>query len=175
MSPRGSSFDICVDEMHRAEELRNVLNDVASSSKNTSQRSESGGWTSSEDEADPMEEYEGLLRNHINRSNLTCSFHQVISSSLFFYWCAADSEGEKNASFKEHRRAHYNEFQMVKELRSSGSFYGEDAAEADDGNKTGKSEAKNSLKTPDVKGLDRETTDGAADAIPSGKSSSSSS
>uniref|UniRef100_A0A1J3HV76 Protein phosphatase inhibitor 2 n=1 Tax=Noccaea caerulescens TaxID=107243 RepID=A0A1J3HV76_NOCCA len=140
MSPRGSSFDICVDEMHRAEELRNVLNDVASSSKNTSQRSDAGGWTSSEDEADPMEEYE-------------------------------DSEGEKNASFKEHRRAHYNEFQMVKELRSSGSFYGEDAAEADDGTKTGKSEAQISLKTPDVKGLDRETSGSAADAISSGKSS----
>lgn len=63
LSPRGRSFDNCVDEMQRAEELRNFLNDVASSSKNTSQRSDSGGWSSSEDDADPMDENEGSLRN----------------------------------------------------------------------------------------------------------------
>lgn len=60
MSPRGRSFDNCVDEMHCAEELRNILNDVASSSKNSSQRFDTGGWSSSEDEADPMDENEGL-------------------------------------------------------------------------------------------------------------------
>ncbi|ESQ54752.1 hypothetical protein EUTSA_v10026333mg [Eutrema salsugineum] len=143
VSPRGRSFDNCVDEMHRAEELRNSLNDVASSSKNTSQRSDSGGWSSSDDDEDPMDENE------------------------------EGSESETNADFKEHRRAHYDEFRMVKELRSSGSLYGEDA-EVDDGAKTGKSEATISQKPPGEKGLDRETTDGAADAITSGKSSSSS-
>ncbi|CAH2077972.1 unnamed protein product, partial [Thlaspi arvense] len=142
LSPRGRSFDNCVDEMHRAEELRNFLNDVASSSKNTSQRSDSGGWSSSEDDdADPMDENE------------------------------EDSGSEKNASFKEHRRAHYDEFRMVKEMRTSGSFYGEDA-EVDDGTKSGKPKAAVSQKAPRVKGLDQETTDASADAISSGKSSS---
>ncbi|KAL1202869.1 Protein phosphatase inhibitor 2 [Cardamine amara subsp. amara] len=139
VSPRGRSFDNCVDEMHSAEELRNILNAVASSS----QRSDSGGWSSSEDEADPMDENE-------------------------------DSESEKNESFNEHRRAHYDEFRMVKELRSSGSFYGEDA-EVDDGAKKGKPEATISEKNPSAKDLDRETADGAADAISPKKSCSSSS
>ncbi|XP_023635532.1 protein phosphatase inhibitor 2 isoform X2 [Capsella rubella] len=143
LSPRGRSFDNCVDEIHRAEELRNVLNDVASSSKNFSQRSESGGWSSSEDDTDPMDENE-------------------------------DSVIEKSESFKEHRRAHYDEFRMVKEMRSSGSFYGEDA-EVDDGTKIGKSEATISQKTPGVKGLDRETAHNDADSISPRKSSSSSS
>lgn len=58
LSPRGRSFDECVDDMQRAEELRNVLNEAAaSSSRNTSQGSGSGGWSSSEeDEADPMDQ-----------------------------------------------------------------------------------------------------------------------
>lgn len=51
---------------------------------------------------------------------------------------------------------------MVKEMRSSGSFYGEDA-EVDDAGKTGKPEATISQNTP-----------GASEAISSGKSSSSS-
>ncbi|VVA92620.1 unnamed protein product [Arabis nemorensis] len=141
LSPRGRSFDNCVDEMQRAEELRNFLIDVASSSKNTGQISDSGGWSSSDDDEDPMDEN-------------------------------PDSESEKNASFKEHRRAHYDEFRMVKELRSSGSFYGEDA-EVKDSTRTGKSEATISQKTTGVKGLDRETTDGAGDTISLGKSTCS--
>ncbi|KAG2247628.1 hypothetical protein Bca52824_087256 [Brassica carinata] len=58
LSPRGRSFDECVDDMQCAEELRNVLNEAAaSSSRNTSQGSGSGGWSSSEeDEADPMDQ-----------------------------------------------------------------------------------------------------------------------
>ncbi|XP_010448414.1 PREDICTED: protein phosphatase inhibitor 2 [Camelina sativa] len=144
LSPRGRSFDNCVDEMHRAEELRNGLNDVASSSKTLSQRSESGGWSWSEDDTDPMDEYE-------------------------------DSEIEKNESFKEHRRVHYDEFRMVKELRSSGSFYGKDA-EVDDGARIVKSEATISQKAPSVIiGSDRETADGDPDAISPGKTSLSSS
>ncbi|KFK26830.1 hypothetical protein AALP_AA8G299300 [Arabis alpina] len=112
LSPRGRSFDECVDDMERAEELRNVLNDAAaSSSRNTSQEFGSGGgWSSSEEEADPMDQDE------------------------------EDTGGEKNARFNEHRRVHYDEFRKVKELRSSGSFY-EEEEEEDDGTKGSKSEA----------------------------------
>ncbi|KAF2533017.1 hypothetical protein F2Q70_00033070 [Brassica cretica] len=132
LSSRVRSFDNFV-EMHRAEELKNDLNDLASSSKIISHISDSGDWTPSEDEAEPIDQNE------------------------------EDPEGEKNTSFNEHRRVHYDEFRMVKEMRSSsGSFYGEDA-EGDDSAKTGKPEATISQNTP-----------GAADAIPSRKSSSSS-
>ncbi|CAN8325906.1 unnamed protein product [Cochlearia groenlandica] len=141
LPPRVSSFDNCVDEMHRAEELSNFMNDVASSSKNTSHGSESGGWSSSDDDTDPVDENE-------------------------------DSKSGKNASFKEHRRAHYDEFRMVKELRSSGSDYGEDT-EIEDGAKTGDPEATVSHENHVIKGVNNETTNGAA--VSSGKSSSSSS
>lgn len=55
-SPRRGSFDEFIDSMGDAmdaEELRTALNDVASSSRKTTGKS---GWTSSEEEADPMEE-----------------------------------------------------------------------------------------------------------------------
>lgn len=45
------SFDDIAETMH-AEELRNALDTVASSSKRRS------GWTSSDDEADPMDQDE---------------------------------------------------------------------------------------------------------------------
>ncbi|KAG7537607.1 Protein phosphatase inhibitor 2 (IPP-2) [Arabidopsis suecica] len=111
LSPRGRSFDECVDDMQRAEELRIVLNDAAaSSSRNSSQGSGGGGWSSSdEEEADPMDQ---------------------------------DEEGSgcgKNERFNAHRKAHYDEFRKVKELRSSGSFY-EEEEEEDDGAKGSKSE-----------------------------------
>ncbi|CAH8391641.1 unnamed protein product [Eruca vesicaria subsp. sativa] len=123
LSPRGRSFDQCVDDMQRAEELRNVLNEAAaSSSRNTSQGSGSGGWSSSEeDEADPMDQDDE----------------------------DTDVDGEKNARFNELRRVHYDEFRKVKEMRSSGSFYEEEEGE-DDGAKGSKTEATTSRHTKGV-------------------------
>ncbi|XWS37815.1 hypothetical protein CRYUN_Cryun19dG0077800 [Craigia yunnanensis] len=97
LSPVGGSFNDCIGDAMDAEELCCALKDVASSSRKTT--GHSGGWTSSEDEADPMDHEEED--------------------------CETDRSG---MSFKEQRKAHYNEFLMVKELRRKGSFL-----EAEDG------------------------------------------
>ncbi|KAF2320343.1 hypothetical protein GH714_027208 [Hevea brasiliensis] len=131
LSPRRGSFDDVVGEAMRAEELRTALDTVASSSRNAGRRS--GGWTSSEDEADPMEQDED-------------------SESLL-----PDSELDRNASFKEHRRAHYDEFRKVKELRRKGSFF-EDKDDDENGDnklKDGRCDSSSSL-SAGVKDIDIE-------------------
>ncbi|CAH8383606.1 unnamed protein product [Eruca vesicaria subsp. sativa] len=127
LSPRGGrSFNECVDDMQRAEELKNVLNgEAASSSRNAIQGSSSGGgWSSSDDEeADPVDQDDDGL------------------------------EGEKNGRFSELRRVHYDEFRKVKELRSLGSFYEEEEDEDED---DGASKAEAVTTSPHSEGVNKE-------------------
>ncbi|KAJ4826334.1 hypothetical protein Tsubulata_031670 [Turnera subulata] len=119
LSPeRYNSDEVISDAMH-VEELRSALDTVASSSINSSRHS--GGWTSSEDEADPMERDD------------------------------EKSEIDKSASFKEHRREHYDEFWKVKELRRKGSLLEDEDEEEKDANRDGNSSLSDSVEDIGIK------------------------
>ncbi|KAL1813821.1 protein phosphatase inhibitor 2 isoform X1 [Daucus carota subsp. sativus] len=93
LSPTCSFEEGTANSVH-GDEKGSALSDVASSRRYNSHRS---GWTSSEDEADAMDE--------------------------------DGSSSEKRDSFGEHRRAHYDEFRKVKELRQKGSLHEQESDE----------------------------------------------
>ncbi|KAJ1376521.1 Protein phosphatase inhibitor 2 [Sesbania bispinosa] len=93
-SPVRGNFDERVDDQnHSANAEGYASDDEASCSRGTRQ---SDGWTSSDDEAETMEQV----------------------------------DEDKSLSFKAHRRAHYDEFLKVKELRQKASLL-EDGSDED--------------------------------------------
>ncbi|XP_060203573.1 protein phosphatase inhibitor 2 [Lycium barbarum] len=115
LSPIRSGFDEDNGDAVHAEAIRSALNEMASSSKNKSRQS---GWTSSEDEADVMDQDD-----------------------------ADSASSGKGKSFKEHRRAHYDEYRRVKELRRKGSSLDVSSDDEDDDleKRDGRSDSSSSL------------------------------
>ncbi|XP_057446255.1 protein phosphatase inhibitor 2-like [Lotus japonicus] len=126
-SPVRGSFDACIDDENQtrhAEAIWTALNDVASSSKKDT--GQSGGWTSSEDEPDAMEQDDD------------------------------DSESDRNLAFKEHRKAHYDEFLKVKEHRQKASLEDESDEDGDAEPSKGEKKCESSSLSDSVKEMDIE-------------------
>ncbi|XP_031495940.1 protein phosphatase inhibitor 2-like isoform X2 [Nymphaea colorata] len=107
-----------------------AFSDVASSS--THQSRKVGGWTSSEDESDAMEQDD-----------------------------EETSQGRLN--FKEHRRAHYDEYRKMKELMKKGCLFSD---EADDVAKDKKEESPESSLVGGMNAIDIEGSEAKQSAQP---------
>nr|GMC94442.1 3-hexulose-6-phosphate isomerase-like [Ipomoea batatas] len=121
-SPVSVSFEDGIDDAMHAEAIRNALNDVVPSSKNTSRGT---GWTSSEDEADAMDED------------------------------GEDFDSESSKSFREHRRAHYDEYLRVRELLRGGPLMDNESDEENGGVNNGRRDSSLSS-TPAAKDMEIE-------------------
>ncbi|KAK6121784.1 hypothetical protein DH2020_044464 [Rehmannia glutinosa] len=121
---RKGSFENCFEDAMHAEAIRSALNDVDSSSKTDLHHS---GWTSSEDDVDAMDQ---------DGEGLSFVFTQ------------------RRRSFREHRKAHYDEFRKVKELRRKGSFLeNESDEETSNGKVDGRCDSSSSI-TAGVEDID---------------------
>ncbi|PIN11920.1 hypothetical protein CDL12_15463 [Handroanthus impetiginosus] len=66
------------------------------------------------------------------------------------------SDGERRRSFREHRKAHYDEFRKVEELRRKGSFLEDESDEETEGNGENDRSCDSSSITAGVKDIDIE-------------------
>lgn len=104
LSPVRDSLENCLDEAMHGDTKHSALSGMASSSgKKTSVPS---GWASSDDEHDPMDQD-----------------YEVGSET--------EMDDGSGLSFKEHRRAHYDEYRKVKELMRNGSKLDDEVDEND--------------------------------------------
>ncbi|KAG8390305.1 hypothetical protein BUALT_Bualt01G0069800 [Buddleja alternifolia] len=142
LSPtRGGSFKNGFEDAMHAEAIRSALNDVGSSSKIASRHS---GWTTSEDEADVMDQDEEELELTPNRISPVPLICRPIHLS--------GTDCERRKSFREQRKSHYDEFHKVRELRRNGSFLEEENDEAihDNGKKSDSSSITAGVKDIDI-------------------------
>ncbi|PNY02231.1 protein phosphatase inhibitor 2-like, partial [Trifolium pratense] len=129
LSPVRGSFDACIDDEKRVTQVEAIWTALTDVGSSSKRGTgQSFGWTSSEDELEAMEQDDN------------------------------DSETDKSRNFRKLRKAHYDEYLKVKELRQKSSRV-EDESDEDDNPEPGKGEKKwescslsDSVKEMDIEG-----------------------